>query len=210
MKQFGIALFVLLSNLGWGQVNLVPNPSFEDYNSCPNFLAELGKCYNWYNPNLSSPDYYNSCCIQPYPNGADVPRNWPGYQFASTGNAYSGIACFADSLNQREYIAVRLADTLNQGKSYFVEFYVSLANISMYGIDNLGMHFSTDSIFGSFPSQVLNVTPQIRNTEFDFLTDTLNWMRVSGIYVAGGGKNLSLLVIFMISYKLISYYSTQI
>jgi hypothetical protein len=40
-------------------------------------------------------------------------------------------------------------------------------------------------------------TPQFINPSSNPLNDTVNWMRVSGSYVAGGGGNLSPLEIFM-------------
>lgn len=53
-------LFLLTSTLIFSQ-NLVPNPSFESMNYCPVGIANPEAVSSWYNPNKSTPEYYNSC-----------------------------------------------------------------------------------------------------------------------------------------------------
>jgi OOP family OmpA-OmpF porin len=67
------------------QINLVPNPSFEIYNTCPNSGGQITYATGWFTATLGSPDYFNSCSA-----GYGVPSNGFGYSNAQDGNAYAG------------------------------------------------------------------------------------------------------------------------
>src|SRR5438105_2586562 len=89
MLKFVLVLTVtFLSFLnGFAQQNLVPNPSFEEYNSCPDAESEFDRVNEW-KVFKNNPDYQNSCDLT---NNAGVPKNMWGYQQAFYGNAYAGI-----------------------------------------------------------------------------------------------------------------------
>jgi gliding motility-associated-like protein len=186
-RLFAFALgccFFVLS----GAQNLVPNWSFEDTIQCPDNLAQLNRTQYWFNPTTGSPDYFNSCDTRPlYMN---VPYAAPGYQNAHTGNAYAGCYYGGPSLvpaNCREYIEVQLTDSLISGNSYCISFYVSLANMCSMAITNVGCYLSQAPITSSNTFQ-LPVTPQLENQAGNYLSDTMNWMKISGIYIASGGE----------------------
>src|SRR3989304_3331262 len=124
----------------FSQVNLVPNWSFEDTLTCPTTAGEIDKAPPWFNPTLSTPDYYNSC------NGSSVgvPYHGSDYQPARTGNAYAGIWVYQMGTDYREYIEVKLIDSLDQGKKYCVSFYVNLAG-NVAPIDALHALLSIDT-----------------------------------------------------------------
>jgi OOP family OmpA-OmpF porin len=105
------------------QVNLVPNPSFEEYEDCPVSLADFSVS-NWFIPKYS-PDYYNSCATS---SQTGVPDNWGGGGYAHSGEAYAGIIVWVAEpySNVREFFSVKLNESLIPGKKYNVEFYVSL------------------------------------------------------------------------------------
>ena len=83
-----VLLIVWLSMFSFGKAqNLVPNPSFEDFTTCPTTLGTGGplQCIPWIG--INSADYFNVC-------GGfliGVPINILGYQEARTGAAYAGI-----------------------------------------------------------------------------------------------------------------------
>ena len=58
--------------------NLVPNPSFEDYCSCPDNSGQVYRAIGWTSFGNSS-DYFN-CCAPP--GAQSVPLNPSGYQCA--------------------------------------------------------------------------------------------------------------------------------
>ena len=181
---FGIGCFFFVQTEAQ---NLVPNWSFEDTIQCPTTLSQINRTEYWFTPMTGTPDYFNSCCTTGI---VEIPSNGFGYQFARTGNAYAGSYYGGPSLvpaNAREYIEVELIDSLTNGKSYDVSFYVSLANNCSMGISNVGCYLSQNAIT-SANQLPLPVTPQIENSIGDYLLDTLNWMKISGTFIATGGE----------------------
>ncbi|MGQ0828228.1 MAG: hypothetical protein ACT4ON_07525 [Bacteroidota bacterium] len=88
--------------------NLVPNPSFEIFSSCPsaNFINYANP---WISPTAASPDYYNVCGAS----GFGIPSNTLGYQYPKDGVAYAGLYTFGTvNYNYREYIQVELIDSI--------------------------------------------------------------------------------------------------
>ncbi|MEI6815793.1 MAG: hypothetical protein WCL14_04215 [Bacteroidota bacterium] len=59
MKKILPFLLIFFCQFSFGQ-NLVPNPSFENYISCPTGTIEADSCLNWHNFG-NSPDYFNIC-----------------------------------------------------------------------------------------------------------------------------------------------------
>jgi hypothetical protein len=102
-------VFILITPLIYGQTNLVPNPSFEDYSLCPNQLNQFEYVVEWTKCTYST-DYFNACDST---NVASVPLNNVGYQEASYGIAYSGliISCAPGNYNYREFIGCELIDS---------------------------------------------------------------------------------------------------
>lgn len=118
-----ISLFLFLfSNENYGQANLVSNPGFELYYSCPEsdqeFVTPPGyaghtsfrSVIGWYNVNDQTPEYYNACdngnvrCehikLDPFvPDTTNiysygVPVNNVGISFVDSGNAYAGLLLY--------------------------------------------------------------------------------------------------------------------
>jgi hypothetical protein len=77
-------------------VNLVPNYSFEQQDTCPFGTNQIYFAVPWFQPNIiggntvagSSTDYYNVCASTS--SMVSVPSNITGFQFAKTGVAYAG------------------------------------------------------------------------------------------------------------------------
>jgi gliding motility-associated-like protein len=162
--------------------NLVLNPSFEDYTSCPNMRNQLSLCNYCHNPNLESPDYYNICSAAV----VSVPNNWAGYQSARTGNAYVGFYALSLS-NSREYVTVSLSNTLIHDSCYMITFYISKSNFSNCAIANLQVYFSNDIIFYN---TLFNIQIQPSSTFYSskFFSDTLSWIKLESKYVANGDE----------------------
>ena len=164
-------LFVLAA--AWGLVcfaaraqNLVPNPGFEQYYSCPtgNGYAQTDRLTHWYDV-FPTPDYYNC--------GAGVPVNLFGSQIAHSGTAYVGQAA-------AEHLGVRLTQPLQAGKLYRVEFFTSRGDHAPIAV-SIGVYFGRDSICRYTTDLITGVV----NSSAP-LTDTVGWMNVSGNYIASG------------------------
>jgi hypothetical protein len=188
MKKFLLFLFLTSTTFtGRGQ-NLVPNGDFEGYSGCPDYLHQLDSALFWFNPTIATPDYYNQCSIQ---SPVGIPDNSQGYQQAHSGVGYAGMVLFTQppyAPNYREYIEVPILSSLIANNCYHFEMYISHANKSKLAIDAIDVYFS-DTVVISFPNyNPLPFTPQISNST-GIITDTLNWVLISGSYTASGGEN---------------------
>jgi gliding motility-associated-like protein len=184
LKIFFSILFFSAKVISFAQTNLVPNYSFEDTLNCPTGATQINNAPPWFTvSNNGSPDYFNACSNSAF---VDVPLNFAGYQFAKTGQAYSGMAVFTKNFALREYISIKLFDSLIVNKKYCVEFYISLSDSCSYAISSIGAYFSNDSIKDT--NLVLPYTPQVYNPNYNIITDTQNWSKISGYFIAMGGE----------------------
>lgn len=172
-----------------GQVNLVPNPSFEWVDTCPYNQDQLYFASPWFKPNPNSSDLYNRCSSFPT---STIPQNWLGFQEPHTADGYAGIGAYGYTYNgvdnRREYLAVRLTDSLTAGKKYCVEFYASRADSSYWAINRLGLHLSEYALNDNLAIDTLTAIPQIMYDTNSIFTDTMNWVKISGVYLAEGGE----------------------
>ncbi len=172
----------------YGQTNLVPNFSFENYTICPDGSVGIETATGWVSPNAYSPDYYNSCAnlSNPY---SGVPNNGYGFQNPKTGVGYGGIYLPVNAGNDiREYIQVELTDPLTNGVEYIITFYVSLADSSNFSVNSLGAFLSNTPI-SSTNNLVFSVTPQVVNDPIvNPLTNKNIWQEVSDTITAMGGE----------------------
>ena len=188
LKRLLFSFLVFCTFAGDAQINLVPNPSFEINDTCPDNTGQIFHATSWFNPTQGSPDYLNSCS-----SFLGTANLW-GYQNAHLGNAYAGLFASVNDTSSgiydyREYVEVKLDSALASGVKYFVSFYVSLADSMNFATDRIGANFSTDTIQNdSLYGFMLYQTPQIENSSGNFLTDKFMWTKISGSFVATGGE----------------------
>jgi hypothetical protein len=183
--------------------NLVPNPSFENYIDCPlchTFLGAIESAYPWQStfPLGGSTDYYNTCtfddCETTIVVGLLLPNSMR--QMPRTGNGMAGFITFdpADTsgiYDYKEYLQIELLTNLNTNTKYWFSCWVSLFDYSLYAIDKIQAYFS-DTLVMFEPS--LNIwlhnqfQPQVSNPEFRIITDTMNWVKVEGSFIANGNE----------------------
>lgn len=165
--------------------NLVSNPSFENFSSCPSGVWQINRAY-WTRPpgHAGTPDYFNSCSgVSP----AGVPLNVAGSALAYAGNAYAGARLALPNTLYREYISDTLTAPLQAGAQYRIAIYWRLASLSGYATDDLGIHLSATPVTtgGGFS---LGVTPTIHNPSGNFLTTTGSWTEFADTITAVGGE----------------------
>lgn len=175
------------------QQNLVPNPSFEEFDTCPQDISqpipglyELNHALGWVTPTAATSDYFNACNST----NVSVPYNFTGFQQARSGLGYAGIVMEYNQIGNDwfEYIQSKLNEPLSQGKFYHIEFYVSLAEqFSDYATSSIGAYISNDGIYSpSSTESNISFQPQIIGDSF--FTDTSGWMLIDGYYLATGGE----------------------
>lgn len=172
------------------QVNLVTNPSFEEYTNCPNSSYQTHYLDSW-DIDYNTADFYHECSTLNY----SLPQNVMGYQCASTGNGYAGLIFYGilnslPPLNIREYIGGNLSDTLTIGTKYFVSFKVSLAENTFSSNNNLGIKFTTLNLVNSnsFTPYIVQPPPFIDNFSQvnynNIISDSIGWISIKGSFTA--------------------------
>ncbi len=186
MKKYLLLLLLIVStNFPLkAQVNLVPNPSFEDVVFCPNGLGQLYAAYPWKSYGYS-PDLYCACS----PFGVNVPYNNAGFQFAHNGNCMVGLVTFRKQSsptgpNTREFLGIQLAQSLSIGVTYYFSCFINCSGgiATTLASNKFGMRLLTnsiDSLQGS--SLVTNFSNVFSDSLF---TDTLTWYKIKGTFLA--------------------------
>lgn len=175
--------------------NLVPNPSFEQLDTCPyTFGFQDGDrpvhWYSWQN----SPEYFHTCAgsLNNVDTLMGVPTNGATFQYAKDGDAYVGMYIYAgdSNLSYREYVGVELNAPLEIGTLYYLGFSMNMGTGGTYwqynwASNNLGMLFTT------YP----NIWTGISGPEFGFrnyahlhsstvVEDSVSWVHVTGTFIA--------------------------
>jgi hypothetical protein len=189
MKKSTIIFFSILSLCSKAQYNLVPNPSFEIHTTCPNSASQLTFATPWVAPTNNDADYFNSCATNI--NYGVPSQGVYNFQNAHTGNAYAGIFLYNGiNNNYREYCSVQLINVLMAGKCYFINFYVNKSSrfYGKYAVNNIACALTTSYISNTGTGFILNLTPSVMKFGNPIISDTLNWVSVTGIYTAIGGE----------------------
>ncbi len=169
------------------QGNLIPNPSFEEADTCAVQLGFLPNGVPAYWACCETPDYFRSCVQSGAVNG--VPANIFGFQLPHDGESYCGM--FAHLVNNyREMIAAELLEPLVVGQTYYGSFWVNAAyGGSQYigsACNNMGMRVYTTLDLASWqpnsPHPVLTNFAHVYSQQV--IADTAGWTLVSGSFVA--------------------------
>jgi len=195
INRFG--LLILLSVLTFsstnGQVNLIPNPSFEIYNLLPDHDgAFTGYLWSWssanpdkYNFPAATPDYIHKqgkgrafCNANGTYFGYQVPHTGLGFVNLVTNNGNSDEFC--------EYIVSELQETLTEDKTYQFSFWISNAQSNNYcgNVSNgLGVGFTYRIPVQSMAENIKDVTPIYVMKEATYFAD---WTKIEFEFKAKG------------------------
>lgn len=172
--------------------NLVPNPSFEVYDTCrvvnDVYFPATGPL-GWFSA-AGTPDHFMSCL--PYATFNSAPFNFVAFQFPQEGSCYAGVATYrAVPPDIREYFMVELVEPLVVGQEYHASFY---AGVGWGGYPmNPAAWIYTSGIgilFTMQPRQWVLNDPYPVPLNFAhiystaMITDTVGWTLVSGTFVA--------------------------
>ena len=173
--------------------NLVPNGGFEILSECPaqSNLCNINLAQPWYSANnFGWPQVCNFCglypCQLPLTNEGDI---YQSYSIPFTG---AGSAIFIGQTpgiqNGRQYPQTPLDAALLPLGCYLVTFYVSCFDYVNYGIGNIGALFTPQAIESDSTYGLIPANPQVQIFNHTVILDTMNWVKVSGIFQAIGGE----------------------
>ena len=203
MNKLLFILYLLLNSIGYCQTYIdvtnqyIQNPSFEEYTACPQSNSAypnsmwIDSVVGWYAPTLGTSDYFNSCNTN---NLNSVPYSTAvGYQYAYEGFGYCGFLAYSSDFTQNnkmwcEYIQSQLIQPLEANKHYRFSMRINRANDYNLAVKNIGANFSEFADTDYTSAKALNISPTVLNSE-SYITDTLNWILVQGVFQATGTEN---------------------
>jgi hypothetical protein len=183
-----LILFILLAatKFSFAQINLVPNPSFEDTVCCgyptdPDFPAMDWKA-------LSSSDYFRDN----YGSAATVLNNPLGSQLPFHGEGYVGFATYVNPLS-REMLITKLLQPLEANRKYCINYYVSKPERCDYASNGINVYLFADSI-SEYSYNTLDFVGKTPTFACDsVIYDTVNWVKIEGSFIAQGGEQFLVL-----------------
>ncbi len=204
-KELISILFVALTmtSKGYSQclsVNLIKNPSLEEYYSCPTSNAQIFLSKYWTQPlpyGYITSDYYNRCYFD-QPDSLWDPTLSIFMSKSYFGNGYAAISPTSYrpfNVKYKEYLQGELIDPLQSGSCYYCEYWVrpfyNDYNIACV-IDDISVYFSDTlpyiSEVQSTEDLLLYFNAQIQNPSGNIISDTSQWTKLSGSFIAQGGE----------------------
>lgn len=172
--------------------NLVKNPGFENIKSCPYYGHNLNwYAHDWWGFDTTDTGLFNTCGSSGL---GGSPFTDLGIRYPKTGNGFASIMICpqGSDINARSYAQGFFINPLFKDSVYCISYWVSRATLVSDKTNRASKNvdaFINDTILNwnnGIGRCLLNFTPQIKCNYF--LTDTINWMQVSGLYKAHGGE----------------------
>lgn len=169
--------------------NLVPNPGFEYFETCPsNFIPSPATAGQWLSPNnfwkiptMGSSDYFNDCAA--FDASIENSRNNTfGFQNPRNGTAFGGVYTGGPS-EYREYLSTKLSSSMEIGKKYLLSMYVSRADYYAYASNNMGFGLDTKEK-SVLTLDTLLLEKVILPVQNNVIIESENWVNISASFVA--------------------------
>ncbi|MEZ4936790.1 MAG: gliding motility-associated C-terminal domain-containing protein [Crocinitomicaceae bacterium] len=177
--------------------NIVPNPSFEDNDSCytqisnPILFLESADyyCTDWFEFEDSLGVQYFNPCNNFY---LSVPQNYIGYSWAKDGDSYIGLVFIqgldinGEKMDHRGFLSAKLNSPLVKDSAYCISYSFKNSGVhnNYYGIDNIGLLFTSDTL----TQIVARTTLASIRTPKTILQYEQEWVTHSGYYIASGDE----------------------
>lgn len=172
--------------------NLVPNGGFEDTN--------IGKLKNYGQMEEFGMDWFaaSTVPVDVFGEGAKgdkvgIPNNAFGKQEAATGLCYAGFRAYSkDPKLSRSYLEVKLPEPLDRDVMYCVSFDISLADLSRYAVNEIGVVISDRKIEQPNNGDMIRQADvkQKTNKVFQFMD---GWEKFCGTFVGTGQEEFILI-----------------
>lgn len=182
-----LAMIGLSMTVAFGQTNenLIPNGSFESVAKDPKKLGSIESATGWYSPTGAKADLF-----LPSKKTPDIgsPQNIYGKEDAKDGSNYAGFVAFSHNNKMpRSYVSNKLTVPLKKGEKYCVQFYVAMAEASMYASNQIGGLFSKKA-YGTEAKESIIEKTHILNENNKIFNAPYGWDQVCGVYTAEGGE----------------------
>jgi hypothetical protein len=178
--------------------NYVNNGSFETI-AYPTVQPNVNSATNWGPPDSIKYGYLLYSLTSTI-SAWSLPYTSVGFQYPKSGNnlILTEFYCEPNTCNfymSRGYPRNRLKKRLKSNITYCAKYHVVNTNNTPLAIDSYGAYFGDGSIdtmkYCTMP--IVYLTPQIQNTTGNVITDTMNWVPITGTFVANGTEKYMVL-----------------
>jgi outer membrane protein OmpA-like peptidoglycan-associated protein len=165
---------------------IVTNGGFDDFEEKSlKSAGQITLAKGWMSPNSSPADLFSSKVKNAK---LKVPANEHGLQEAVSGSNYAGFRAYSkDPKKSRSYIQLKLNQKLVKGQQYCIRYNLSLADLSKFAVNNVGVYISEKKLQFSNTNAIM-VEPQITISENVAVNVTDGWENICGTYTAVGGE----------------------
>lgn len=166
--------------------NLVNNGNFDQISGKLRRTGMISAADSWISPTGISADLFSAQAKMP---DVETPNNLYGREKPKEGDSYAGIVVYSfNDKEKRQYLTTKLNTPLKKGMRYKVMFYASLAEMSKYSSNRLGVHFNKKEISTKDKVPALILDTHIEHPEEEVFSGMYGWDLVCGEYVAKGGE----------------------
>jgi outer membrane protein OmpA-like peptidoglycan-associated protein len=179
-----LPIAILTFSLHAQEENLVENGSFENLEGKLKALGCIDNAKPWMSPTGARADIFTPSKVL----DINTPVNIYGKEDAKDGTNYAGIVGFSygDAI-PRTYIMAHLNTPLKKGMKYCVKFNISLAELSKYASNKIGVKFSEKQFGTDSKTSIIEKTDVLDGKDKIF-NAVYNWDQVCGTYYAQGGE----------------------
>lgn len=186
MRQLFLVLTIVITIGAQSQTNLVENPTFKQTEKKKiKENKQISYAAPWNSPTLEAADLYVKDTKSYL---ASVPENEYGEEKPMKGDSYAGIIAYSyKNKVPRTYLQGKLTQKLEAGKEYCVTANVSLADLSKYAVNYIGIAL-TDKVLAENNSDILKFDNAIVSTKLKVYEQQFYWTPICGKYKATGGE----------------------
>ena len=165
---------------------IVPNGKFDDFESkALKTPGQVDLAKPWMTPNVTLADLFSKDVKNVK---LKAPANEHGYQDPVSGSSYAGFRAYSkDPKKTRTYLEVKLNQKLVKGQQYCIRFSLSLADLSKFAVNNVGVYVSEKKVQYS-KDNALMVQPHVTIAENIAVNYTDGWETICDTYTALGGE----------------------
>jgi outer membrane protein OmpA-like peptidoglycan-associated protein len=181
-------VFFISSYMGQDDNNLVLNSSFESIEGKLKKLSQINFASDWQSPTALNADLFSKSIK----GDISVPENIYGKEYPKDGDNYAGILTFSyNNKKPRTYLQTKLVKSLTSGLDYCINVHISLADLSRYAIDNIGIHFSETPLSLDKKGDIIfsdksELDKVLKDQENKIFKSRYKWEKICGIYNADG------------------------
>ena len=181
-------VFFISSYIGQDDNNLVLNSSFESIEGKLKKLSQISFASDWQSPTALKADLFSKSIK----GDISVPENIYGKEYPKDGDNYAGILTFSyNNKKPRTYLQTKLIKSLTSGLDYCINVHISLADLSRYAIDNIGIHFSETPLSLDKKGDIIfsdksELDKVLKDEENKIFKSRYKWEKICGIYQADG------------------------